>query len=253
MSAEIRTISRVARGRFTQLLTRSFPAGEFRDCVACRFPRTYAEPGRLERSEPGQSSPNFALSTITSAEMVLQPNPESGWRKPLAGSRLRSYSSHQVASFLPKILTLNEANEPSLHNGWNACANLSDANWGEGITHAFVDIGLYPGQHISGDWVEQWGPDNRQLSGLSVSLFDPVLGIGAAHYWVLPFGESLVGAKLLMSFPTATAEFATSIADEDEDPPELIDPLLNLVAVYRMPIRSVELRPHSHRLYQCVE
>ena len=39
-----------------------------------------------------------------------------------------------------------------------------------------------------------------------------------------------------MSFPTATAEFATSLADDEEDPPELIDPLLNLVAVYRMPI-----------------
>ena len=27
-------------GRVTQLLTRVFPGGEFRDCVACRFPRT---------------------------------------------------------------------------------------------------------------------------------------------------------------------------------------------------------------------
>ena len=137
--------------------------------------------------------------------MALRLNQGSGSKKLLEVSQSRSYSSRLVASCLPKILTLKEVSAPSLRNGWNAYENLSDATEGEGITHAFVDIGLYPGQHISGDWVEQWGQNNRQLSGLSVSLFDPVLGIGAAHYWVLPFGESVVGAKLLMSFPTATA------------------------------------------------
>ena len=223
-------------GRVTQLLTRVFPGGEFRDCVACRFPRTYAEPGRLE-----QRTGPVGVIELRSLDRSLRGNSAAARSGIWLEETARGVSVKIVQLASGRILLAENIDPQRGERAISAqrverLRELERRNRGEGITHAFVDIGLYPGQHISGDWVEQWGPNNRQLSGLSVSLFDPVLGIGAAHYWVLPFGESVVGAKLLMSFPTATAEFAASLADEDEDPPELIDPLLNLVAVYRMPI-----------------
>jgi hypothetical protein len=99
---------------------------------------------------------------------------------------------------------------------------------GDSLTQAFVDFGLYPGQHVSLDWTDQWGPTNANLTGVSLSLYDPVLGLGVAHYRRFPLANLLVGGKVLVSLPTAVAQ---SLGQEGE----IIDPLLTGVAVARVP------------------
>ena len=128
--------------------------------MACRFPRTYAEPGRLE-----QRTGPVGVAELRLIDHNLRGNgaaAKSGiWLEETA--RGISVKVVQLASgriLLAENIDLKEVSAPSLRNGWNAYENLSDAPR-EGITHAFVDIGLYPGQHISGDWVEQWGQNNR--------------------------------------------------------------------------------------------
>ena len=99
---------------------------------------------------------------------------------------------------------------------------------GDAITQAFVDVAIYPGQHISLDWTEQWGKSNAQMSGITISLFDPVLGLGACHYRAVDFFDILVGGKLIVSIPTAlVASFG--------DVGNVVDPRLTAVGIVRVP------------------
>ena len=223
-------------GRVTQILSRVLGSNNLRACIACRQPRVLSEYGRLEHRS----------GTVGVAELrdldarlrgIAMPAKAGLWLSEHArGVSLRIVSLDTGRVLLAENVDATRSERAQTAMRIETVRELDRRNRGDGITHAFVDIGLYPNQHISADWVEQWGESNRQLSGLSISLFDPVLGIGAAHFWVMPFANSLVGAKLLMSFPTATAEYASSIAEDGADSPELIDPLLNLIAVFRMPI-----------------
>ena len=87
---------------------------------------------------------------------------------------------------------------------------------GDSLTQAFVDFALYPGQHLSTDWTEQWGKTNANLSGVTISLFDPILGIGACHYRRLEFFNILVGGKVILSLPTAAVR---AVGDDAVDVP----------------------------------
>jgi hypothetical protein len=100
---------------------------------------------------------------------------------------------------------------------------------GDSITQAFVDLAVYPGQHISLDWTEQWGKRNDNLSGITLSVIDPVVGIGAVHYRRLPYFNVLVGAKGIVSVPTAL------VRSFDQNAGDLIDPLITGVGVVRVP------------------
>jgi hypothetical protein len=102
---------------------------------------------------------------------------------------------------------------------------------GDSVTQAFVDLVLFPGQHISLDWTEQWGPDNRNLSGVTLSLFDPVIGLGGSHYRATRLLNTLVGGKLIVSLPTALIQ---SVSDDFGDG-DILDPLLTAVGVVRVP------------------
>ena len=100
---------------------------------------------------------------------------------------------------------------------------------GDSLTQAFVDFAVYPGQHISLDWTDQWGKTNANLSGLTVSFYDPVLGVGGCHYRRVDYLNVLLGGQLIFSLPTGLAR---SLTDEDFD---LLDPLLTAVGVARIP------------------
>jgi hypothetical protein len=96
---------------------------------------------------------------------------------------------------------------------------------------------MYPGQNVSMDWVEQWGSTSANLSGVSLSFFDPVLGIGGAYYRVFPQALNItMGAKVLMSVPTALVR--SIVGDSDDDGADLIDPLLTGVFLVRVPIAT---------------
>lgn len=100
---------------------------------------------------------------------------------------------------------------------------------GDSLTQGFADFALYPGQHISLDWTDQWGKTNANLSGVTISLLDPFAGIGACHYRRVPLYDVLVGGKLVLSLPTAL------VRSFGEDAGEVIDPLVSVVGVVRVP------------------
>ena len=100
---------------------------------------------------------------------------------------------------------------------------------GDSLTQAFVDLAVVPRQHISLDWTDQWGPQNRRLSGVTLSIVDPVAGVGACHYRSTRLFDTTVGAKLLMSLPTAL------VSSVDSGSGGGLDPLVTGVAVVRVP------------------
>lgn len=112
---------------------------------------------------------------------------------------------------------------------YTLAAELERRSRGDSLTQAFVDFALYPGQHVSMDWTDQWGARNRNLSGVTLSLVDPVVGLGACHYRSLELFNILVGGKAILSLPTALTNSIT------EDNVEVIDPLLTVAGVVRVP------------------
>ena len=104
---------------------------------------------------------------------------------------------------------------------------------GDAIAHLFVDLGLLPQQHISLDWLEQWGPDNANLSGFTISIIDPLIGLGVSYFRVIPPAFNLmVGAKFLLSVPNAV------INSFNPDNPQafLGDSLFTGVFMLRLPL-----------------
>lgn len=117
---------------------------------------------------------------------------------------------------------------------YTAARDLLRRQRGESLTHTVFDLGVYPGQHFSVDWLEQWGQFNQRFFGVSLSAFDPVLGLGATYAEAFPALEnSLLGGKLLMSVPTALIRSLTrNLGGTSVDG---FDPLLTLVGIARVP------------------
>ena len=211
-------------------LARVFGAGGLRACEACMAPRLYVEEGRVEQVTTG----------VGAAEIVrLDENGRGG----AAPARVAVWLDETPQGVSLRIIELSTSRivlaenfDPSLAEAARTRRNFTMAREldrranGDSLTHTFLDMAFYPGQHFSIDWSEQWGLTNANLSGLSISLFDPVLGIGAAYYRVVPKALNItVGAKVLMSLPTAIVR---SIADDVD----IIDPIMTAAFVARVPI-----------------
>jgi hypothetical protein len=113
------------------------------------------------------------------------------------------------------------------HRMYTLSEELERRARGDSITQAFVDLSLYPGQHVSVDWTDQWGKTNANLSGITFSALDPIAGIGAVHYRRLPPLNLLVGGQVVISVPTALVRIF--------DGGQVLDPLLTGVALARVP------------------
>ena len=109
-------------------------------------------------------------------------------------------------------------------------AELERRTRGESLTHALFDLAVYPGQHISLEWADQWGENNTNLAGVVLAAYDPVFGIGASYHRALEWLNVLVGGQVILSIPTAVAQ-----SQADGEDIELLDPLLTGVFLLRVP------------------
>ncbi|MFN3197553.1 MAG: hypothetical protein ACE366_03880 [Bradymonadia bacterium] len=210
-------------------LTRVFGRSSVRACEACMQPRTDVREGHL----------SYASGLVTLDEVVQL---DDRYRGTSAQARTAVWLDETPTGVAIRIVDLRTAQivfaqnvDPLLSTATSSArsfklaAELERRNRGESITHAMYDVALYPGQHVSLEWDDQWGDTNRNLSGFALSFFDPILGVGASYHRVLGWRDVTVGAKVLLSIPTA---IAGSQIDEDI---EVLDPMLNAVFVMRMP------------------
>ncbi len=210
-------------------LVQLFGEGNIRVCEACMRPRTQIKEGRLERS----SGP------ISLDEIVRL---DERFRGDSARAKSAIWIDETSSGVAVRITDLRSARiifaqnlDPGLQEHQNSArsfrlsAELERRSRGESLTHALFDSALYPGQHFSLEWADQWGEYNSNLSGIVLSFYDPVLGIGAGHHWALGWQNILLGAQAILSIPTVIIQ---SQGDNDE---ELLDPPLTGVLVLRFP------------------
>ncbi|MET0404518.1 MAG: hypothetical protein ABW123_19045 [Cystobacter sp.] len=216
-----------------QALVRVFGAASLRSCEACMAPRLFVEEGRLEQN-------TAALGT---QEIIRLDENARGDTPP---ARVAIWLDETPEGVTLRIIDLRNSRivlarnfDPSLTEMTRSQRNFSLAEElerrarGDSLTHTFLDVTLYPGQHVSLDFTEQFGDTNVHLAGLSLSVYDPLVGVGGAYYRVIPSALNImVGAKVLLSVPTA---IATGVSGQ---PTQLIDPLLTGVLVVRLPIAS---------------
>ncbi len=210
-------------------LTRVFGKGTVRVCEACMRPRTRVEDGRLE-----QTSGPVSLDEIIRLD--------DRFRGDSARAKTAIWIDENASGVAIRIADLRSARivfaqniDPDLREyqgsarSFRLSAEIERRSRGESLTHAFFDLALYPGQHVSIEWADQWGETNANLSGVVLSFFDPVFGIGASYGRATEFLNTVVGVQAILSIPTVVAESQT---DEDV---ELLDPTFTGALVVRVP------------------
>ncbi|MEQ1565398.1 MAG: hypothetical protein ABMA64_07150 [Myxococcota bacterium] len=213
--------------RSLEVLQQAFGEGNLRLCEACMAPRGFVGGGELVY----QTGP-IGLDEVTRLD--------DGARGPAPAARSAVWIEEYAGGVSVRIVDLRTARvlfaqniDPLLIENANSqrmytlSEELERRARGDSLTQAFVDLVVYPGQHVSLDWTEQWGPTNANLSGITLSLVDPVVGVGAVHYRRVDVLDTLVGAKLIVSVPTALVRIV--------DDGDVIDPLLTGVALVRVP------------------
>ncbi|HCH63772.1 MAG TPA: hypothetical protein DFR83_13285 [Deltaproteobacteria bacterium] len=199
-------------------------------CSACTLPRTYVDDGRLE----------YTAGVTSISEVVRLDDRTRGAAPP---ARAGVWLAETPTGVSVRVVELSTGRvlfaqniDPDLSDTMRTARSYTRAEElerrarGDSLTQSFVDVGLVPGQHVSLDWTDQWGRQNRRLSGVSLSLFDPVLGVGAAHHRVTRLFNTTVGAKVLLSLPTAVVQ---SVSDGGD---QVLDPLVTAAGVVRVPI-----------------
>lgn len=220
-----------------QSTLRVFGGRNVRLCEACMGPRVESEGRRLEYNTA------LTLSDVARLDAGIRgsgaPAKSALWFEETPGGvavRLVNISNGQILF----AGNFDGAQTERVRSAevYNLSTELGRRLRGDSLTHVIVDIGLVPNQHISLDVSEQFGPYNLNLAGLTLSLFDPVIGLGIHYYRVIPMlWDFTIGVQLIASVPTA---LATAISTGLGDGPieGLIDPLLTGVLVARFPIPS---------------
>jgi hypothetical protein len=204
--------------------------GKLRACEACMQPRVQAEGGAFV----------YASGTLSIAEIVAVDTDTRGAGAPAAAAAWIDETDDGIAVRVVSLRTgqiLYAANiDGRLREQQRSAKNFSFTDdlerrlRGESLTHVWVDLGLYPGQHVSLDVVDQFGDRNLDLAGITFSAFDPIVGVGAVYYRVIPEAFNLtLGGQLVVSVPTAAGN---ALGLEGQ----VLDPLLTGVVVLRLPI-----------------
>lgn len=211
------------------VLTKTFGEGSLRLCEACMAPRAYVEDGFMA----------YQTGPVGIDEIVrLDDQTRGASRAAKSAIWIDEHSGGVSARIVDlgtgRVLFAQNIDPTLVENGntrrmYSLSAELERRQRGDSLTQAFVDFVVFPGQHLSLDWTDQWGKTNANMSGVTVSLFDPIVGIGACHYRRVNYLNILLGAKMIFSLPTGLAR---SLSDEDF---ELIDPLITAVGVVRVP------------------
>lgn len=205
--------------------------GNLRICEACMAPRTWVGDGVL----------NYQTGPIGLDEVVRL---DDSLRGDTAPARAGIWIEEHPSGVSVRIVDLRTGGvlfaqnlDPALREAartehmFQLTEELERRARGEGLTHTFLDLGLYPQQHIGIDWSDQFGRRNQHLSGFSISILDPLVGIGGNYYFVTPLLHTLVGVKAIASLPTALVRSL----GEDVTDGAILDPLVSIVGVVRVP------------------
>jgi hypothetical protein len=209
-----------------------FGPQNLRACEACMSPRLSVQNGRMEHN-------SVAVSVDEVVAIDLQN------RGPGAPARAAVWLDETTDGVAIRVISLENSQilyarnfDGRLQEESRTARNLSITDdlqrrlRGDSLTHIFIDAAVYPGQHFSADVVDQFGDKNLDMAGITFSLYDPVVGVGAVYYRAIPEAFNLtVGAQIVASIPTIAAQ---SVLGNDTG--DLLDPPVTGVLVARLPL-----------------
>lgn len=213
-----------------EVLQGALGTGTLRLCEACMAPRT----------DVGAAAVTLSTGPLSVPEIIALDDRLRGSSPP---ARAAIWLDEQPGGVSVRIVDLASAQvryartvDPDLLEYRNTrriytlSEELERRGRGDALTQSFVDVGFLPfaRPHISLDWTDQWGPTNANLSGITLTLVDPVVGLGGVHYRRIKFLDTLVGGKVVVSLPTA---LVSSISQGTQ----IIDPPLTAIGVVRVP------------------
>lgn len=214
--------------RVVEVLEEAFGTGGLRICEACMAPRATVEGGQLVY----QTGP-VGIDEVMRLDDLHRGGAEPAHTAIWVDAYLGGVSIRMIDTRTARVIFARNVDPALVENEntrrmYTLTEELERRARGDSLTQAFVDAAFYPGQHLSLDWTDQWGKNNRQFSGLTLSVYDPVIGLGASHYTCIGFLDILVGGKVILSLPTAVVRGLGQDGD-------VLDPLLTGVAVVRVP------------------
>lgn len=213
-----------------ETLQASLGPGSLRLCEACMAPRTAVGTGAITLS----TGP-LGIDEIVALDDRLrgdsQPARTAIWLDEQAGGvSIRIVDLGSARVLYARNIDPNLLEYRNTRRVYTLSDELERRARGDALTQSFVDVGFLPfaRPHISLDWTDQWGSTNANLSGITLTLVDPVVGLGGVHYRRINFLNTLVGGKVVVSLPTA---LVASIAEGTQ----VIDPPLTAIGVVRVP------------------
>ncbi len=210
-------------------LTQVFGGGAVRSCEACMRPRTVVQDGRL-------------VQTMGPASLDEVRQFDDRYRGQSARAKTAIWIDETASGIAIRIVDLQTARivfaqnvDPDFREyagsarSFRLSAELERRVNGGSLTHAIFDAAVYPGQHVSMEWADQFGETNSNLAGFVFSFYDPVMGLGGSYYRVLEWQNLMISGQGILSLPTVIVQ-----AQTDSDT-ELIDPAFTGVFVVRLP------------------
>lgn len=221
--------------RAVEVLSATLGPGALRYCEACSAPRAWVGDGQLVY-ESGATGLEEVIRLDETLRGAAQPARAAVWLDEVRGGvALRVVDLDTGAVLLARNLDPTLVELKNTRRIYTLTEELERRARGDALTQGFFDAALYPSQHVSLDWTDQWGAYNENLSGLTISLIDPVLGLGACHYRRVPRTRALLGGQALVSVPTALVQGLSGALGEDAGDLDLFDPMVTLVGVARVP------------------
>lgn len=215
--------------RAIEVLQHTFGTSGLRLCEACMAPRALVEDGAMV----------YQTGPVGLDEVVRLDDRTRGDARPArtgvwldenrGGVSVRIVDLHTGRVLFAQNIDPTLVEHANTRRVYTLSEELERRARGDSLTQTFVDVALYPKQHISIDFTDQWGATNANLTGVTISVLDPVVGLGLSHYRRIDVGNVLIGAKGLVSLPTA-------IARSQGDESDIIDPMLTGVGVVRVPL-----------------
>jgi hypothetical protein len=216
--------------RSIEVLQSAFGTGGLRICEACMAPRTLVHEGQME-VQVGPATLDEIVRLDEGSRGTSQPARSAIWLDEHAGGvSLRIVDLRNAQVLFAQNVDPGLVENANTAHQYTLSEELERRARGDSLTQAFVDVVMYPGQHLSLDWTEQWGAANKNLSGVVISVYDPILGIGLAHYRCLDALHALVGGKIIMSLPSSIVRSVGETPTGD-----VLDPLLTAVGLARVP------------------
>jgi hypothetical protein len=206
--------------------------GGLRVCEACMAPRAWVEDGSMTY-QTGPIGLDEVIRLDSQVRGSAEPARTAIWLDENAGGvSIRIIDLRNAAVLYAQNVDPTLIEQRNTARSYKLAAELERRARGDSLTQVFVDIGLRPQTHISIDWSDQFGRNNRHLAGVTLAIVDPILGLGVNYYYATPVANALVGAKVAVSLPQVLIRSLGDVGDIDSD---LLDPLLTGVFVVRVP------------------